>query len=87
MLFFGSNVTADYIFSSIAMDRGGFYENNAFSNEFGLMIHAATLILFTIILSIVNDRFPITDKPNRITFMALNAIWTLNNLWSVLLLW
>lgn len=77
-------VLTDAMLTYYAMTIGGYYETNNFTNKFGLVVHAGSIISLSIIAVVCSK--DIFKKVVIKMHYPLMAVWVINNIISVVML-
>lgn len=76
------NIALDYSLSNKAMQEGGYYESNIFTQNNGLYLHMIILIMTMFIFMCF---FVFTEKLELgiLFYLLFNVIWIINNIISI----
>jgi len=80
LLFF--MIITDAWMTDQALEKGGFYETNPFTNKFGTMAHAVILTSVTALLTMRSNKKCLMS---RFLLSIGLLVWTLNNIYSLTL--
>ena len=76
-------IIADAWMTDYALEIGGFYETNPFTNQFGIMAHSVILISVTALLTMRSNKECLLS---RFLLSVGLMVWTVNNVISITLL-